>query len=126
MKRIISAILMAAMLFCFAACTPVSKDSIQPAVYKSEDELYPRLTLRGDDSFSFILNTFATQSYKGTYSVSDRVLKLECTDGSVFCFDIERKSIVFNAELSDEIVKEYDTEIEFSDGTKLEFWREHE
>ena len=126
MKRIISAILMAAMLFCFAACTPVSKDSIQPAVYKSEDELYPRLTLRGDGTFSFILNTFATQSYKGTYTVSDRVLKLESTDGSVFCFDIERKSIVFNDELSDEIVKEYDTEIEFDDGAKLEFWREHE
>ena len=98
MKKLVSAILMAVMLFSFAACANVSKDTIQPAVYRMEDELYPRITLRDDGTFSFILNTFASQSYKGTYSVSDKVLKLECTDGSVFCFDIERKAIVFNSE----------------------------
>ena len=68
MKKIISVILMAAMLLCFAACTPVSKDSIEPSVYKMEDEVYPRLSLRDDGTFSFILNAFATQSYKGTKS----------------------------------------------------------
>ena len=126
MKKIISAILMAAMLFCFAACTPVSKDSIQPSVYKMEDEVYPRLSLRGDGTFSFVLDSFSSQSYKGTYSVSDKILKLECIDGSVFCFDVKRKCIVFNGELSDEIVKNYDGEIEFTDGTELAFWREYE
>ena len=125
MKKLVSATLMAVMLFSFAACANVSKDTIQPAVYRMEDELYPRITLRDDGTFSFILNTFASQSYKGTYSVSDKVLKLECTDGSVFCFDIERKAIVFNSELSDDIVKNYENESDFPDGTKLEFWREY-
>jgi len=126
MKKLVSVILMAVMLLGFAACAPVSKDSIQPAVYRMEDELYPRVTLRDDGSFSFILNSFASQAYKGTYSVSDKVLRLECNDGSVFCFDIERKAIVFNGELSDDIVKEFENETDFPDGTKLEFWREYE
>lgn len=121
MKKLVSVILMAVMLFGFAACKPVSKDSIQPAVYRMEDELYPRITLRDDGSFSFILSAVATKSFKGTYSVSDRVLKLECSDGSVFCFNIKSDCIVFNGELSDGI-----TEIDFPDGTKLEFWREYE
>ncbi len=126
MKKIISVFLMAAMLFCFAACTPISEDSIEPAVYRMVDESYPRITLRDDGTFTFILNPMASQYFKGTYSVSDRILNLESTDGSVFCFDIERKKIIFNGELSDTIIKEYDTDIDFPDGTELELWRTHE
>ena len=90
MKKIISLILAAAMLFCLAACTPVSKDSIEPAVYRLEDAQYPRLALRENGSFSFIYSAIANRIDKGTYSVEESVLKLECEDGSVYCFDIKR------------------------------------
>ena len=126
MKRILSLILAAAMLFCLAACTPVSKDSIEPAVYRMEDEQYPRLSLRKDGTFSFVYNVMTNQTDKGTYSVADGVLKLECEDGAVYCFDVKKKALKFNAELSDEIVKQSENEIEFVDGTTLELWRLYE
>ncbi len=123
MKKILSLILAAAMLFCLAACTPVSKDSIEPAVYRMEDEQYPRLSLRKDGTFSFVYTSMASRVDKGTYSVAEKVLKLECEDGTVYCFDIEKKALEFNAELSDEFVREYENEPEFIDGTTLELWR---
>lgn len=113
----------AVMLLCFAACTPVSKDSIEPAVYRLEDEQYPRLSLREDGTFSFVYTVMASRISKGTYSVADKVLKLECEDGTVYCFDIERKALVFNGELSDEFVKQYENEPDIVDGTTLELWR---
>lgn len=126
MKRIISVMLMAAMLFGFAACTPVSKDSIQPAAYRMEDELYPRLSLREDGTFSFVYTSMASRISKGTYSVADKVLKLECEDGTVYCFDIKRDALIFNGELSDAFIKEFDNEPDIVDGTKFEFWRAFE
>lgn len=118
--------LMAAVLFGFAACTPVSKDSIEPAVYRMEDMQYPRLSLRDDGTFSLVYTSMASRISKGTYSVADRVLKLECDDGTVYCFDIKRNSIVFNGELSDAFVKEFENEPDIVDGTRLEFWRAFE
>ncbi len=126
MKRILSFILAAVMLFCLAACTPVSKDSIEPAVYRMEDEQYPRLALRENGTFSFIYTAIANRIDKGTYSVADKVLRLECEDGTVYCFDIKREALEFNAELSDEFVKEYENEPDFVDGTELELWRLYE
>ena len=126
MKRILSLILVAAMLFCLAACTPVSKDSIEPAVYRMVDEQYPRLSLRDDGTFSFVYTVMASRIDKGTYSVADKVLKLECDDDTVYCFDIERKALVFNAELSDEFVKQFENEPDIVDGTTLELWRTFE
>lgn len=126
MKKLVSVILMAAMLFAFAACTPVSEDSIQPAAYRMEDELYPRLSLREDGTFSFVYTSMASRISKGTYSVADRVLKLECEDGTVYCFDVKRDCIVFNGELSDPFIKEFDNEPDIVDGTKFEFWRAFE
>ncbi len=126
MKRFLSLILAAAMLFCLAACTPVSKDSIEPAVYRLEDEQYPRLSLRDDGTFSFVYTAMASRISKGTYSVTDKVLKLECEDGTVYCFDIGRKTLEFNAELSDEFVKQYENEPDIVDGTTLELWRLYE
>ena len=111
------------MLFCLAACTPVSKDSIEPAVYRMVDEQYPRLSLREDGTFSFVYTVMASRLTKGTYSVADKVLKLECEDGTVFCFDVKKDALVFNAELSDEFVKEFENEPDFVDGTTLELWR---
>lgn len=126
MKRILSLILAAAMLLCLAACTPVSKDSIEPAVYRMEDEQYPRLSLKDDGTFSFVYTVMASRISKGTYSVADGVLKLECEDGTVYCFDVERKTLVFNGELSDEFVKQYENEPDVVDGTTLELWRTFE
>lgn len=126
MKRILSFILAAVMLFCLAACTPVSKDSIEPAVYRMEDAQYPRLALRENGTFSFIYTAIASRIDKGTYSVADKVLRLECEDGTVYCFDIKREALEFNAELSDEFVKEYENEPDFVDGTELELWRLYE
>lgn len=126
MKRILSFILAAAMLFCLAACTPVSKDSIEPAVYRLEDEQYPRLSLRDDGTFSLVYTVMASRVSKGTYSVSDRILKLECEDGTVYCFDVKSKALEFNAELSDEFVKVYEEEPDFVDGTTFELWRTYD
>ncbi len=126
MKRILSFILAAAMLLCLAACTPVSKDSIEPAVYRMENEQYPRLSLRADGTFSFVYTVIANRITKGTYSVSNKVLKLECEDGTVYCFDIKRDTLEFNGELSDEFVKQYKGEPDFVDGTTLELWRTYE
>lgn len=118
--------LMAAMLFGFAACTPVSEDSIQPAVYRMEDMQYPRLSLKEDGTFSLVYTSMASRITKGTYSVEEKVLKLECEDGSVYCFDVKRNAVVFNAELSDAFIKEYENEPDIPDGTKFEFWRAFE
>lgn len=126
MKRILSLVLAAAMLFCLAACTPVSKDSIEPAVYRMEDEQYPRLSLRKDGTFSLTFTVMANHASKGVYSVSDKVLKLECSDGTVYCFDIKKKALEFNAELSDEFVKVYESEPDIVDGTTFELWRLYE
>ena len=126
MKRILSLVLAAAMLFCLAACTPVSKDSIEPAVYRMEDEQYPRLSLRKDGTFSFVYSVMASRTDKGTYSVADKVLKLECSDGTVYCFDVKKKALEFNAELSDEFVKQYENEPDIVDGTTFELWRLYE
>lgn len=126
MKRILSLILAAAMLICLAACTPVSKDSIEPAVYRMEDEQYPRLSLRDDGTFSLVYTVIASRITKGTYSVSDKVLKLDCEDGTVYYFDVKREALEFNGELSDKFVKQYDDEPEFVDGTTFELWRTYE
>ncbi len=123
MKRILSVILAAAMLLGLAACTPVSKDSIEPAVYRMEDEQYPRLSLREDGTFSLVYTPIASRISKGTYSVADKVLKLECEDGMVYCFDVKREALEFNSELSDEFVKQYENEPDIVDGTTLELWR---
>lgn len=123
MKKLLSLVMAAVMLLCFAACTPVSKDSIEPAVYRMVDEQYPRLSLRDDGTFSLVYTVMASRMSKGTYSVADKVLKLECEDGTVYCFDIERKALVFNSELSDEFVKQYENEPDIVDGTTLELWR---
>ena len=126
MKRILSLILAAAMLICLAACTPVSKDSIEPAVYRMEDEQYPRLSLRADGTFSLVYTVIASRITKGTYSVSDKVLKLDCEDGTVYYFDVKREALEFNGELSDKFIKQYDDEPEFVDGTTFELWRTYE
>ena len=126
MKKLLSLVMAAVMLLCFAACTPVSKDSIEPAVYRMEDEQYPRLSIRDDGTFSFIYTVMASRISKGTYSVADGVLKLECEDGTVYCFDVERKALVFNGELSDEFVKQYENEPDIADGTTFELWRTYE
>lgn len=121
MKKIILAILMAAILFSFASCTPVSKDSIQPAIYKLEDELFPRIYLREGNEFYFVMNPMSSGNTEGTYSVADGILKLENSDGTVYCFDIKRDALVFNGKLSDEFA-ENDPEI--VDGTKFELWHQ--
>ena len=126
MKRILSFILAAAMLLCLAACTPVSKDSIEPAVYRLEDEQYPRLSLRDDGTFFLVYTVMASRISKGTYSVSDRILRLECEDGTVYCFDVKREALEFNAELSDEFVKVYEEEPDFTQGTTFELWRTYD
>lgn len=126
MKRILSFVLAATMLLCLAACTPVSKDSIEPAVYRMEDEQYPRLSLRADGTFSFVYTAIASRVIKGTYSVSDRVLKLDCEDGTVYCFDVKRDALELNGELSDEFVKQHESEPEIVDGFTLELWRTYE
>ena len=126
MKRILSFILATAMLFCLAACTPVSKDSIEPAVYRMESEQYPRLSLRDDGTFLLVYNIMANRISKGTYSVSDKVLRLECEDGTVYCFDVKREALEFNAELSDKFVKATKDEPEIVDGFTLELWRTYD
>ncbi len=122
MKRIFSVILAAVMLFCFAACQPVSKDSIQPAIYKMEDELYPRLYLRENNDFSLLITAASSANTRGTYSVEDGVLRLEGEEGQVYCFDIKRDSLIFNGELSDEF--ESSKENMIADGTKFELWHQ--
>ena len=114
------------MLLGLAACAPVSKDSIEPAVYRMENEQYPRLSLRDDGTFSFVYTSAASRASKGTYSVADKVLKLECEDGTVYCFNVERKALKFNAELSDEFVKQFDNEPDIVGGTTFELWRTFE
>ena len=126
MKKIISFLLTAVMLFSLAACTPVSKDSITPAVYRMEDAQYPRLTLRGDGTFRLVYTSMASRKTTGTYDVADKVLILTAEDGSVYCFDIKRKSIEFNDELSDDFIKVYKDEPDIVDGTVFEFCREIE
>lgn len=123
MKKIISFILTAAMLFSLAACAPVSKNSIEPAVYRMEDAQYPRLSLEEDGTFRLVYTSMASRKTTGTYSVADKVLKLVADDGAVYCFDISRKSIEFNAELSDEFIKVYNNEPDIVDGTEFELWR---
>ncbi len=122
MKRFFSVVLIAVMLFSFAACKPVSKDSIQPAIYRMEDDTFPRLYLRESGQFSFIVNPSSSSNFKGTYSVSDGVLKLETTEGPVYCFNIKRDALTFNAELSDEFIGEKPTKDILTDGAKLDLW----
>ncbi len=124
MKKLFSIILIAAMLFSFAACNSVSKDSIQPAIYKLEDDFYPRIYLREGGEFSFIFLPSSSLNTKGTYSVADGILKLEGVDGSVYCFDIKKDALVFNGELSDEIIISHESSPEIVDGTKFELWHQ--
>ncbi|MBQ3046042.1 MAG: hypothetical protein IJD49_08830 [Clostridia bacterium] len=124
MKKLVSVILTAALLFGFAACSPVSKDSIKPAIYKAEDDLFPRLYLREDGEFSFLITPASSSNAKGTYSVADGILKLEGSDGKVYCFDIKKDALVFNGELSDEFVKAHENDPEIVDGTKFELWHQ--
>ncbi len=123
MKKIISAILIAAMLFSFASC--VSADSITPAIYTLDDERFPQLHLREDGNFVFTLDMARSQRYRGTYSVAERILTLECDDGNVFCFNVKRNAVEFNAELSDEIVAETPDIPEIVDGTRFRLAHEY-
>ena len=128
MKKIISVILIAVMLFCFASCTTVSKDSIQPAVYRMhEAKRYPHLALRNDGSFSIVHNSMAMNSTEGTYKVEDKVLILTAEDGAVYCFNIKKDAVKFDADISDA----FDTSIfeegsEIVDGTEFFLWRTYE
>ena len=127
MKKIISVVLMAAMLFCFAACTPVSEDSIEPAVYLLfETKKYPRLSIKDDGTFALVHNAIDRDTTSGTYIVENKVLKLTAEDGSVYCFDINRKSIEFNAELSDKFTSITPIDFEIVDGTEFYLWRKLE
>lgn len=128
MKKFVSVILMAVLLFSFASCAKVSENSIEPAVYRMhENERAPHLSLRDDGSFSFVYNTMAIGSSRGTYKVEDKVLILTAEDGSVYCFDVKRDALKFNAEISDE----FDASVmqegsEIVDGTKFSLYRTYE
>lgn len=128
MKKLVSVILTAVMLFGFGSCAGVSEDSIQPAVYRMhESQRYPHLSLRDDGSFSLVYNSMAVGSAAGTYKVEDKVLILTAEDGSVYCFDVKKDAIKFNADLSDEFDASYmDEGSEIVDGTKFFLWREYE
>ena len=127
MKKLISVILMAVMLLGFAACAPVSKDSIEPAVYRMyESERYPQLSIRDDGTFSLVHNTMSIDSTNGTYTVEDGVLRLTAEDGKVYCFDIKRNKIKFDAEISDELVNAAANNYELVDGTEFFLWRKFE
>lgn len=127
MKKLVSVILMAVMLFGFAACAPVSKNSIEPAVYRlSESERYPHLSIRDDGTFSLVHNAMAIETTKGTYTVEDRVLRLTAEDGKAYCFDIKKDKIKFNAEISDEPTDAMKNNYELADGTEFFLWRKYE
>lgn len=126
MKKFVSLFISFAMFFCLAACTPVSENSIEPAAYRMEDMQFPRLMLREDNSFSLVYTADATRLTKGTYSVENKVLKLVAEDGSEYCFDVKRDSIVYNGNISDAFVKMYKNEPEIPDGTVFELWRTFE
>jgi hypothetical protein len=128
MKKLISVILMAAMLFGFAACdSGVSKDSIEPAVYRMEGETFPQLSLRKDGTFSLAHNAMRIGSTTGTYTVEEGVLKLITNDGSAYCFNIKKDALKFDADISDEFDASVQEEgAEIVDGTKFELLRTYE
>ncbi len=124
MKKLISVIIMIAMLFSFAACG-VSKDSIKPAVYRLEDMQYPRLSLKKDMTFRLVYTADASHISKGTYSVSEGILHLVADDGEEYNFVIEKDAVVFDGATSDAFVKVHSNEPDMPDGTVFEFWREY-
>ncbi len=123
MKKIISVVIMIAMFFSFAACAGVSKDSIQPAVYRLEDAQFPRLSLREDLSFHLVYTPDASRMTNGTYSVSDGILHLVADSGEEYNFIIKKNEIIFDGASSDEFVKVYANEPDLPDGTVFGLWR---
>ena len=129
MKKLVTVILMAAMLFGFAACdSGVSKDSIEPAVYRMhDDQKFPQLSLRENGRFSLAHNSMSIGNTTGTYTVEDGILKLIVDDETVYCFVIKKNALKFDADISAEFDTSFQEEgSEIVDGTKFKLARKYE
>lgn len=104
MKKILSLLLVAVMLFSLGACTQGS-DGTYPKTgkYMNKENVYPRLSLEEDGEFKMAL-AFSSKSFvEGTFEVEDKILKLTEENGNVYCFKVKKETLVYDADISDKI-----------------------
>lgn len=121
MKKILSLLLVAIMLFSLGACAQEPAGTYpKTGNYRREDNIYPRLDLRENNEFKMVLTSTYENVLKGTYEVEDNILRLIEEDGMVYCFKVKKEILIFKADISDAIETPEGT---LEDGEKFIFVR---
>ena len=121
MKKIFCIVMAACLLLLGACAKTIPQTNLVYGIYCPEESVqtYPKLYLKESGEFSFSYEGFGGSSERGTYSVEEDVLKLTCEDGNkVFCFEIKKDYLIFEADSSSPVVQQEDV-TPIVDGTKF-------
>lgn len=121
MKKIFCIVLAAALLMLGACAKTIPQTNLVYGIYCPEESVqtYPKLFLKESGEFTFSYEGFGGSSERGTYSVEENLLKLECEDSDeVFIFEINKDYLTFDADSSSPIVQQEGT-TPVVDGTKF-------
>ncbi len=115
-------IAVAVMVLMLTACSnTIPHTDLVYGIYCPEDAIttFPKLYLKDDGNFSFNYKSMGGGLEKGTYTVEENILILNCDDGeTVFIFEIAEEMLIFDAENSSSIVQDELT-VAINDGTKF-------
>lgn len=121
MKKIFCIILASALLMLGACAKTIPQTDLVYGIYcpKESVQTYPKLFLKESGEFTFSYEGFGGSSERGTYSVEENMLKLDCEDSDeIFVFEINKDYLTFDADSSSPIVQQEGT-TPIVDGTKF-------
>lgn len=121
MKKIFCIVMAACLLMLGACAKTIPQTNLVYGIYCPEESVqtYPKLYLKESGEFTFSYEGFGGSSEKGTYSVEENLLKLDCEDSDeVFVFEINKDYLTFDADSSSPIVQIEGT-TPIVDGTKF-------
>lgn len=121
MKKIFCIILASALLMLGACAKTIPQTDLVYGIYCPEESVqtYPKLYLKESGEFTFSYEGAGGSSEKGTFTVDENLLKLDCEDSDeIFVFEINKDYLTFDADSSSPIVQQEDT-TPIVDGTKF-------
>ncbi len=109
MKKIFCIVMAAALLMLGACAKTIPQTDLVYGIYCPEGSVqtYPKLFLKESGEFTFSYEGFGGSSERGTYSVEENLLKLDCEDSDeVFVFEINKDYLTFDAGSSSPVVQQ--------------------